>query len=150
MRTTQQNLINQNRDAQRKVTEQTNIVESLKHQVSEITNALKSKDAMLAKESRTRRDAEIELEKLQVKLEEATRSLDAERSKGTENSQLEALRSIALCPVCNSRWKDSAIKTCGHVFCSACANERITSRSRKCPNCGRPFAVTDIIPVFLS
>ncbi|KAI5806547.1 BRE1 E3 ubiquitin ligase-domain-containing protein [Peziza echinospora] len=149
MKTVQTNLVAKNKEQELKVSEQANTVESYKRQIADMSNALKSRDSSMAKESSSRRDAEIELEKLQVRLDETTRSLEAERSKGTENSQLEALRSIALCSVCKSRWKDTAIRTCGHVFCKPCAEERITSRSRKCPSCSRAFAATDIISVYL-
>ncbi|KAF8441798.1 BRE1 E3 ubiquitin ligase-domain-containing protein [Kalaharituber pfeilii] len=149
MKVIQNTLVTKNREQETKLTEHTNTIDSYKRQVGELANALKVKDASFAKESSSRREAEIELEKLQVRLDEVTRTLEAERSKGSENSQLEALRSIALCSVCKSRWKDTAIRSCGHVFCKQCAEERITLRSRKCPTCARAFAATDIIPVYL-
>lgn len=149
MKFVQNNLIIKGRENEIKATEHANTTESYKRQVAEMTTALKARDASLARESSSRREAEIELEKLQVRVDEVTRTLEAERTKGTENNQLEALRSIALCSVCKSRWKDTAIRSCGHVFCKQCAEERITSRSRKCPNCARAFAATDVIPVYL-
>ncbi|KAF8428675.1 BRE1 E3 ubiquitin ligase-domain-containing protein [Tirmania nivea] len=149
MKVVQNNLISKGRENEIKVTEHANTIESYKRQAAEMTTALKARDASLARESSSRREAEIELEKLQVRVDEITRTLEAERTKGTENNQLEALRSIALCSVCKSRWKDTAIRSCGHVFCKQCAEERITSRSRKCPNCARAFAANDVIPVYL-
>lgn len=92
MKVIQNNLVTKNRENEVRVTEHANTIESYKRQVSEMTNVLKSRDASLAKESSSRREAEIELEKLQVRVDEVTRTLEAERSKGTENNQLEALR----------------------------------------------------------
>lgn len=92
MKVVQNNLVTKNRENEIKVTENFNTIDSFKRQVAEITTVLKSRDSSLAKESSARREAEIELEKLQVRVDEVTRSLDAERTKGTENSQLEALR----------------------------------------------------------
>jgi E3 ubiquitin-protein ligase BRE1 len=149
MKTVQQTLITRNREHQSRVAEQNNTTDSLKSQVAELSTYLKTRDAAVSRESAGRREAEIEVEKLQVKLEDAQRCLENNRPKGSENSQLEALRQIALCTVCRNRFKNTAIRPCGHVFCRQCADERISSRSRKCPNCGRAFAVTDLISVHL-
>ena len=92
MKVIQNNLVTKHRENETKVTEQANTVESFKRQVAEMTNVLKVRDASLAKESSSRRDAEIDVERLQVRVDELTRTLEAERTKGTENSQLEALR----------------------------------------------------------
>lgn len=92
MKVVQHNLITKGRENEIKVTEHANTIESYKRQVAEMTTVLKARDASLAKESSSRREAEIELEKLQVRVDEVTRTLEAERTKGTENNQLEALR----------------------------------------------------------
>lgn len=97
MRTTQQTLITKNREHQSRVTEQSNTIDSLKSQVSELSIFLKARDVAVAKESTARRDAETEVEKLHVKLEDAQRAVENSKPKGSENSQLEALR------VCISR-----------------------------------------------
>lgn len=149
MKTTQQTLITKNRELQTRVTEQNNTIDSLKSQVTELSTFLKNRDLAVSKEASARREAEIEVEKLHVKLEDAQRALESNKPKGSENSQLEALRQIALCSVCRNRFKNTAIRSCGHVFCKQCADERIASRSRKCPNCGRGFAATDLISVHL-
>jgi len=98
MKVVQNNLITKGRENEIKVTEHANTIESYKRQVAEMTTALKARDASLAKESSSRREAEIELEKLQVRVDEVTRTLEAERTKGTENNQLEALRVCHSCP----------------------------------------------------
>lgn len=92
MKTVQQTLIARNREHQSRVAEQNNTIDSLKSQVAELSTYLKARDAAVSRESAGRREAEIEVEKLQVKLEDAQRCLENNRPKGSENSQLEALR----------------------------------------------------------
>ncbi|PUU80507.1 BRE1 E3 ubiquitin ligase-domain-containing protein [Tuber borchii] len=92
MKTVQQTLISRNREHQSRVAEQNNTIDSLKSQVAELSTYLKARDAAVSRESAGRREAEIEVEKLQVKLEDAQRCLENNRPKGSENSQLEALR----------------------------------------------------------
>lgn len=53
------------------------------------------------------------------------------------------------CQVCKSAFKDTVIKTCGHVFCEKCIQDRLTNRARKCPNCGKAFGSNDIMRVHL-
>jgi len=50
---------------------------------------------------------------------------------------------MILCAVCKKNFKDTAIKSCGHLFCKECVEERLTSRSRKCPQCGKSFGAND-------
>lgn len=149
MRNTNSALLLKNRELQSRMAEQSNTIDSLKSQLETLNTSLRIRDSSLAKESAVRRDAEIEIEKLHVKLDEAERALESNKPVESENSQLEALRQIALCAVCRGRFKNTAIRTCGHVFCRQCADERIASRSRKCPNCARSFAATDLIAVHL-
>lgn len=52
-----------------------------------------------------------------------------------------------LCTICNDRFKDTALKNCGHLFCKTCVNDRITNRMRKCPNCSKAFDKMDIMAV---
>ncbi|KAI5790110.1 BRE1 E3 ubiquitin ligase-domain-containing protein [Geopyxis carbonaria] len=138
-----------NRELQCRVVEQSNTIDSMKSQILELGNSLRQRDSALSRESSSRREAEIECEKLHVKIDEADRVAESNKPQDAENAQLEALRQIALCAVCRNRFKNTAIKNCGHVFCRQCADERIASRSRKCPNCGRAFAATDLISVHL-
>jgi E3 ubiquitin-protein ligase BRE1 len=92
MRTTQQTLLVKNREYQTRIVEHNNTIDSLKSQVAELSTFLKARDAAVSKESSGRREAEIEVEKLHVKLEDLQRSLENNKPKGGENSQLEALR----------------------------------------------------------
>lgn len=53
------------------------------------------------------------------------------------------------CQVCKNAFKNTVIKTCGHVFCNDCVQERIASRSRKCPNCSKAFGSNDTMRVHI-
>lgn len=105
MRTTQQTLITKSREYQTRITEQNNTIDSLKSQVSELSNFLKARDVAVSKETSARREAEIEVEKLHVKLEDAQRAVENSKPKGSENSQLEALR---VCIFCENFGRNSA------------------------------------------
>lgn len=152
--------------AQTKSKEHLNTIETLKKQVADLSGNLKNKDLQIAKESTARREQAVEAERLKVKLEDATKALSAERNKGSENNQIEALRvsfsvyslmrqvanlrqQLCICSICSIRWKQVAIRTCGHMFCKQCADERISSRMRKCPNCGLSFSSNDIFTVHM-
>lgn len=92
MRTNQQTLLTKNREQQSRLAEHNNTIDALKSQVAELSTFLKTRDAAVSKESAGRRAAEIEIEKLHVKLEDLQRILENNKPKGSENSQLEALR----------------------------------------------------------
>lgn len=66
-----------------------------------------------------------------------------------DEQQLDALRSIAKCSVCQKNWKDTAITVCGHVFCSDCTQERLAARLRRCPSCNKGFSANDLLSVHL-
>lgn len=66
-----------------------------------------------------------------------------------ESEQLQAYRSMALCSVCNLRWKDTAITSCGHVFCRDCVDKRVETRQRRCPSCNKAFGAGDLLGVHL-
>ena len=45
--------------------------------------------------------------------------------------------------------RDTALKTCGHVFCRKVIDGLVESRSRKCPLCGVKFDKNDILKIWL-
>jgi len=92
MKHNNQALLLKNREMQSKISEQSNTIDSLKSQLETLNSSLRSRDASLAKESANRRDAEIEVEKLHVKIDETERALESSKPVESENSQLEALR----------------------------------------------------------
>ena len=63
--------------------------------------------------------------------------------------ELENFRTLVYCSLCSKNWKNMAIKTCGHVFCEECCNERLAARMRKCPTCNYPFSSNDLLPIHL-
>jgi E3 ubiquitin-protein ligase BRE1 len=92
MKNTNNALQLKNRELQSRMAEQTNTIDSLKSQLETLNTSLRSRDSLLAKESAARREAEIAIEKLHVKIDEATRALESNKPVESENSQLEALR----------------------------------------------------------
>lgn len=147
--------------------------ESLKAQVEEFKKNLLAKDSTANTASSAQRKAEVETESLKVSLEEAQKSLETWKKKamGNQSSEAEMLRvsaiqfpfvlpvchkltkwgfqTLAICNVCRVNFKDTVIKSCGHVLCLHCVEERNKSRSRKCPNCNKSFANSDIMHITL-
>ena len=159
---------NNHRTCQQQITENGIVIEGLKGQVAELKKNLTAKDVTLATTANACRQAEQEVEEIKATLNDTKKSLESWKSKGLGNqsSEYEMLRvcatpyhqllrvltimqTLAICTVCRKNFKDTAIKTCGHVFCKDCVEERLTSRSRKCPNCGKSFGSNDHMKVTL-
>jgi E3 ubiquitin-protein ligase BRE1 len=66
-----------------------------------------------------------------------------------DSSELDSFRSLIYCSLCSKNWKNTAIKTCGHVFCESCAKERLAARMRKCPSCNKQFSSNDLLTIHL-
>lgn len=92
MKNNNQTLLTKNKEMQSKMTEQSNTIDSLKSQLEQLSQSLRNRDSSLSKEAAARREAEIQIEKLQVKIDEAERALESNKPAESENSQLEALR----------------------------------------------------------
>ncbi|KXG50345.1 E3 ubiquitin ligase, BRE1 [Penicillium griseofulvum] len=139
------------RAIQQQLTESNIITEGLKHQVAELKGLSISKDSTLGSTTSALRQAETEVAGLKQSLADTKKSLDNWKNKslGNSSSEYEMLRTLALCTVCRRNFKNTAIKTCGHVFCKDCVEERLTSRSRKCPNCGKSFGSNDHMHITL-
>ncbi|KAL1964218.1 hypothetical protein VTN77DRAFT_7176 [Rasamsonia byssochlamydoides] len=142
---------NKYRAAQQQVTENNIIIEGLKAQVEELKNLATTKDSALASTAAACRRAETEIESLKSTLADTKKSLESWKTKslGNSSSEYEMLRTLALCTVCRRNFKNTAIKTCGHVFCKECVEERQISRSRKCPNCNKSFGSNDYMHITL-
>ncbi|PHH88758.1 hypothetical protein CDD83_7078 [Cordyceps sp. RAO-2017] len=123
--------------------------DSLNRQINELTNLVKSRDSASAvvRERNTMQEAEVE--KLKVRVEHAQKDRDNWKSKALSNSseEEEMLRTFALCTICRNNFKNTALKTCGHLFCNQCVDDRISNRMRKCPTCSRAFDKMDVMPV---
>ncbi|CAJ2507028.1 Uu.00g082140.m01.CDS01 [Anthostomella pinea] len=125
--------------------------DALKQQVAELTNLAKSKDSTsaIAKERAT--TSEADAEKLKVRLESATKEREKWKAKSLSNSseEEEMLRNMATCSVCKKDFKNTALRTCGHIFCKGCVEDRLVNRLRKCPNCNKSFDRSDAMTVHL-
>ncbi|CAI7654005.1 unnamed protein product [Penicillium glandicola] len=139
------------RAIQQQLAENNILTEGLKNQVAELKGLSVSKDSTLGSTTSALRQAETEVAGLKQSLSDTKKSLDNWKNKslGNSSSEYEMLRTLALCTVCRRNFKNTAIKTCGHVFCKDCVEERLTSRSRKCPNCGKSFGSNDHMHITL-
>ncbi|KAL1959349.1 hypothetical protein VTO42DRAFT_2152 [Malbranchea cinnamomea] len=145
------NTLNQHRVTQQQLAESNIAAQGLKLQVADLKTELANRDASLAAANSNCRKAEAEVEGLKATLADTKKSLESWKSKGLGNNstEYEMLRTLALCTVCRRSFKNTVIKTCGHVFCRECVEERQTSRSRKCPNCNKSFGSNDYMHITL-
>lgn len=149
LRQTNATLVTENRKMETASLDGSRRVESLNKQIGDLTILVKSRDSASAivKERNTMQEAEVE--KLKVRVEHAQKDRDNWRNKALSNSseEEEMLRTFALCSICRNNFKNTALKTCGHLFCSKCVDDRISNRMRKCPSCSRAFDKMDVMPV---
>ncbi|OCK77267.1 E3 ubiquitin-protein ligase-like protein bre1 [Lepidopterella palustris CBS 459.81] len=139
----------QHRALQQKLNEYQITSEGHTTQITELKKTLAAKDTSYLAASHAQREAEVEREKLKVQLEDAQKQSESWKKKSLSNQSDEDkhMRAMLLCAVCKKNFKDTAIKSCGHLFCAECVNERLTSRSRKCPQCGKSFGSNDHMKV---
>lgn len=123
-------------------------VSAREHTIDSLQQQLNDKEAALQAAGNQRRRNEQQIEKLRRQAETHRLTSGAGGSAAIQE-QLESLRSIALCSVCQKNWKDTAIKICGHVFCGDCVHSRLAARMRKCPMCNCSFGQGDILTVHL-
>ncbi|KAK5236597.1 E3 ubiquitin-protein ligase bre1 [Exophiala xenobiotica] len=124
-------------------------VSRLNSQINELKNQLTAKDEKFAQTSSLCRAVELEVEETKASLKDSRRNLEMWKSKSGQSEQYEILRQFAYCNVCKKNLKNTVMKTCGHTFCNECVEERMTSRSRKCPNCGKAFGSNDHMRITL-
>lgn len=126
--------------------------DSVKSQITELQNLVKSKDVVAVAEKEKANSHETESERLKVRLEHAEKDVETWKKKafGKSSSELNDLRQIALCSICQLNPKNSMLRTCNHIFCKECAEARLTNRLRKCPNCSKPYDRPDIMPIYLT
>ncbi|RDW78399.1 hypothetical protein BP5796_06251 [Coleophoma crateriformis] len=123
----------------------------LKNSVEEIKNQMKAKDAANASTKQRIQAVELELEQIKVRLEQAQKERDTWKAKSLSNQsgEEEMLRTLALCTICRKDFKNTVLKTCGHLFCNSCVDDRISNRMRKCPNCAKSFDKMDVMTVHM-
>ncbi|EDN04578.1 E3 ubiquitin-protein ligase bre1 [Histoplasma capsulatum] len=145
------NTLSQYHGARQQLAEADIVIQGLNSQVTELKKQIVAKDSSLSLATNASRKAEAEVEGLKATLADTKKNLESWRNKGLGNSstEYEMLRSLALCTVCRRNFKNTVIKTCGHVFCKECVEERLTSRSRKCPNCNKSFGSNDHMHITL-
>jgi E3 ubiquitin-protein ligase BRE1 len=144
--------------------------ESAKAQISELTNLVKSKDAAAIELRKQAMDRETEAEQLKARVAHISKDRDTWKTKSMSNSSSEEemlrvsrspdkfktlhsltnlLQNLVICSVCRINFKNTILKTCGHVFCNECVDNRITNRMRKCPSCSKSFDKSDAMPAHL-
>ncbi len=142
--------------------------EASKAQITDLNNLLKSKDAAYAEIREHHAFQEVECEKLKVRLDHMQKDRDSWRTKCLANSSEEeenlrvsqkgwtrrlvvcgfanvGLQKIVLCSICRINFKNSMIKSCGHLFCQECVDTRLANRMRKCPTCSKAFDKMDVM-----
>ncbi|KAG0670880.1 E3 ubiquitin-protein ligase bre1 [Maudiozyma exigua] len=132
-------------------TENLNLIDGL--------NKLKNKNNELETENKVLTQRNSNTEEKCKKLHKKLLSFSGDRSdkkrhyEGEDEDslvqELENFRTLVYCSLCSKNWKNMAIKTCGHVFCEDCCNERLAARMRKCPTCNYPFSSNDLLPIHL-
>ncbi|KAI0537317.1 ubiquitin ligase protein BRE1 [Xylaria digitata] len=125
--------------------------DTLKQQVSELTNLAKTKDSTASTTKERNVNLETEVEKLKVRLESTAKDRDKWKTKSLSNSseEEEMLRSMATCSICKKDFKNTVLRGCGHIFCRGCVDDRLANRMRKCPNCNKAFDKNDIMTIHL-
>lgn len=142
--------------------------DTLKQQVSELTNLAKTKDSTSSTTKERNAVLETEVEKLKIRLESTAKDRDKWKSKSLSNSseeeemlrvsdvwehdldyQLTYPQNMATCSICKKDFKNTIIRGCGHIFCRGCVDDRLANRMRKCPNCNKAFDKNDIMTIHL-
>ncbi|KAJ2899889.1 hypothetical protein MKZ38_002756 [Zalerion maritima] len=139
--------IAENKKMERLSTEAQKRADVLKSQVAELSTLLKVKDSAYSEEKQRVSSLEVELEKARTRLEQIQKDRDSWKTKCLSNSSEEEqmLRQFALCTICRATFKDTFLRTCGHLFCKKCVDDRIMNRMRKCPTCSKPFDKLDVM-----
>lgn len=124
-------------------TSQASDIARLNAQINDLKSTLSTKDTKLSTTSTACRTAEAEVVGLKASLAATQKSLESWKSKSGQSEEYELLRQVAYCTVCRKELKNTVIRTCGHTFCNHCVDKVVQLRSRKCPNCGKPFGNND-------
>ncbi|KAI5304821.1 E3 ubiquitin-protein ligase bre1 [Ascosphaera pollenicola] len=143
--------MSQSNASQQQATEANIALQGLHSQMSELKKVATSKDSSLASAQSASRKYEQEIEDLKTTVSDTKKCLESwkNRGSGDKSDPNENLRLIIVCTVCRKNLRDTVIKTCGHVLCQECVEERLTSRSRKCPHCNKSFGNNDYMHIIL-
>ncbi|KAG9202690.1 E3 ubiquitin-protein ligase bre1 [Epicoccum nigrum] len=151
MRSQMDELSIQHRQLQQKVNENAITSEGQTNQITELKKIIETKDAAYLTARHTQREACTERDGLAAQVDGLKEQIAVwkKKSKGEQSSEAALMESMLQCQICKSRVKNTCIKTCGHLFCHDCVQDRLTNRARKCPNCGKAFGSNDTMRVHL-
>ena len=149
MRSQMDELSIQHRQLQQKVNENAITSEGQTNQITELKKIIETKDAAYLTARHTQREACTERDGLAAQVDGLKEQIAVwkKKSKGEQSSEAALMESMLQCQICKSRVKNTCIKTCGHLFCHDCVQDRLTNRARKCPNCGKAFGSNDTMRV---
>ncbi|ETN45535.1 uncharacterized protein HMPREF1541_09367 [Cyphellophora europaea CBS 101466] len=136
------------RNAQQEKAVQDLEVSRLNKQVAELKQQLVAKDSENSKRATACNEIELEKTELTTTLGHCRKELEKWKSKSGHSAVYDDLHTMLFCH-CKKNMKNAVIKTCGHVMCFDCINERVQSRSRKCPRCSKSFGSNDYMMVTL-
>ncbi|KAF7376361.1 putative allantoicase [Mycena sanguinolenta] len=120
-----------------------------KDKVSAMEKDLTDKKAELQKLSEELALSKRQIEKQVVQLQEKVTGSSSSREAGLEE-QLKATMNVLKCGACKGPgFRDTVITKCGHTFCKACVDARISTRQRKCPACNLPFGLAEVLTIYL-
>ncbi|KAF1915741.1 BRE1 E3 ubiquitin ligase-domain-containing protein [Ampelomyces quisqualis] len=151
MRSQMDELSVQHRQLQQKVSENAIASEGHVSQMAELKKVLEAKDASCLAAKHGQREAETERESLSAQITGLKKQVQTWKKKSAEDqtSETSTMEQMIMCQICKSHIKNTVIKTCGHLFCDQCVQDRLTNRARKCPNCGKAFGSNDTMRVHL-
>jgi E3 ubiquitin-protein ligase BRE1 len=141
----------QHRQLQQKVSENAITSEGHVSQIAELKKVLEAKDASCLAAKQAQRESETERESLTAQVAGLKKQVQTwkKKSTGDQTSETSTMEHMIMCQICKSHIKNTVIKTCGHLFCDQCVQDRLTNRARKCPNCGKAFGSNDTMRVHL-
>ncbi|KTW28877.1 hypothetical protein T552_01506 [Pneumocystis carinii B80] len=145
LRPANESLISKVHELQLKIEEKDHNIKKIGQQISMLKQRLIEQENITSTETNSKRIAEEKVEKLKIQIQR-------NKNQNTVNGDIDELKiykSMAKCSVCETKWKNTAISLCGHIFCKECINKRIETRQRRCPSCNRGFGIGDILQVHL-
>ncbi|KAF2012675.1 E3 ubiquitin-protein ligase bre1 [Aaosphaeria arxii CBS 175.79] len=151
MRSQMEELSIQHRLLQQKVNEGGILSDGQNTQISELKKLLETKDANFIAAKHAQREADAEKEKMQAQVQGLEKQCEhwKQKSLGNQSDEASMMQTMLQCQICKNNFKDTALKTCGHIFCNGCVQDRLINRARKCPNCGKAFGANDTMRVHL-
>lgn len=125
--------------------------EKYKKQLLHLSEELKSKTKNSDFSAQKFNELHVEVETLKSENSKLMKLVDVcfEGKSSEVLVDVEKYKALLRCTVCNSKYKDTAILRCMHVFCGGCVDELVRVRNRKCPTCGEGFTLNDVKKIFL-